>query len=310
MYYYFTGNYFYAIKINGLYFGVIGKEPKPISIENPSPFIELCPIDGGNNLNFIMEEKFFSSPPKPIKITDMKGGYLIDFCLQKSSLPFKVLLQKRFDNFEITLFNDDTEKVSIQTETDYFVENIDFVAPEIDSFSINNTEFVSIKDEKNGKKYLSLYKITGKTEKIFNGEISDCFFDNEIKISYTISDIAKHKIEITFNVKDNVVYESEKKVSGETDLDKLNEKIIPFAFFEDLCVGSDIIKYLSQDMQNNALYIKDYIKDFIGVMPPPLFRNINEVGLIRKKAENVFAVDYYIAEVENKKIINIKKSDD
>ena len=98
-------------------------------------------------------------------------------------------------------------------------------------------------------------------------------------------------------------------MSGETDLDKLNEKIIPFAFFEDLCVGSDIIKYLSQDMQNNALYVKDYIKDFIGVMPPPLFRDINEVGLIRKKAENVFVVDYYIAEVENKKIINIKKSE-
>ena len=310
MYYYFTGNFDYAIKINGLYFGVIGRDPKPILIENPSPLVELCPINGGNNLNFILEKHFFLSPPKPIKITDMKGGYLIDFCLKKSDLPFKVIYQKRFNNFEITLFYDDTSKVSIQTETDNFVEDLIFNCPETDTFSVLNTDFVFIKDTIGKRKYLSLYKLTGKTEKIFCGEITDFSFDTTINISYSLSDIAKHKIEIVYTVRDNVVYESGRKVSGETDLDKLSEKIIPFAFFEDLCVGGDIIKYLSDEMQQNALYLKDYVKDFIGVMPPPLFRNVNEVGLIRKKSENVFAVDYYIAETQNRKIINVKKSDD
>ena len=239
----------------------------------------------------------------------MKGGYLIDFSCPKNNLPFKVVYQKRFYNFEITLFYDGAKKLSIQTESDYFVENAEYFSPEINSFSVGGIDFVYLDDRKEKKRYLSLYKTTEKTEKIFCGEITDFSYKDKISLSYSLPDVLKHKIEITFSVNGNTVFESERKVSRVKNPKDLNEKIIPFAFFEELCVGSDVYEYLSEEMHDNAPYLKEYLKDFIGVMPPPFFRDINEVGLIRKKSDNAFFVDYYIAEVKDKKIINLKKSE-
>ena len=47
--------------------------------------------------------------------------------------------------------------------------------------------------------------------------------------------------------------------------------------------------------------------DFIGVMPPPVFREENEVGFVYRTGERTYSAEYFVFEVSDKKITNLKK---
>ena len=61
-------------------------------------------------------------------------------------------------------------------------------------------------------------------------------------------------------------------------------------------------------MKEHADKLKGFLGDFIGVMPPPKFRNPDEIGLIYKISDDRFKVTYITAELNGEKITNIKKS--
>ena len=85
----------------------------------------------------------------------------------------------------------------------------------------------------------------------------------------------------------------------------LDEKILPYAFLEEYLVGGNYTQFLSDTMLQNANKLSYYLGDFVGVMPPPIFRNYDEIGLVKKIKDNVYKIDYVKVMVQNKKIDNI-----
>ena len=107
MYFYFSSGYPAAIKLNGLYFGIITDSVKACDIKTEdNPFIEICPLSSGEKgVNFLLTEHFLSSPPEGVSVTDLKGGYLIKFNASHRGGQFGITAQEKFRDAVVTVYN-------------------------------------------------------------------------------------------------------------------------------------------------------------------------------------------------------------
>ena len=315
MYYYFSSSFPAILKLNGNYFGQINDTVKFCDIDSDQTFVEVCSLSHfDNGLNFILNNQFLDSPLDKYTVTDMKGGYLINFNRDYLSSQFKVIQQKQFGNLLATVFSDGTYKISLQTSNDFFVENIPSIieSSEFNFIYVDNTPLLIV-DIKGSNPMLCVYLVQPKIIKaVAIPKHTFSCKDNEFITTERLDDIAKHTITTMWQVNDNKLVAKERKVEKNKliDLTKINPLILPYVFLEEFGVGGDCTEFLADNIKENAPKLKGYLGEFIGVMPPPKFREIDEVGLIYKCGKNKYYVDYFKFEISSKKITNIKKCDD
>ncbi len=313
MYYYFSAKFCAVLKINGVYYGEINQTTKKIELLKNGCFIEICPLGLAQfPFSFILNEKFLSCPPKCVSIVDLKGGYLIEFNLLHDNGAFTILAQEKLNYAVITVFKENGLKVSIETPNDFFAETFTFSTEKatITPFTLANKHLVSICFLEN-EKLLNCYLLDDKIQKVFCKKVSDFSFENGFKTTEDFLDIAKHKLTCSWQM------ERDKLVKGDTFLskkegfcvDNLPQCLIGYAFLEELMCGGDVSEYLDDNVKQNKDFLSQYFGEFLGVMPPPDFRRFDEIGLIYKQKENLYYVQYFCFEINNKKICNIKRSD-
>lgn len=314
MYYYFTCNYAAAIKINGIYYGTLCETVKSLRIDGDfAPLIEICSLNGrAQNVNFILDEQFLCTPPDNILLTDLKGGYLIKINQTETRADFNIINQQKFNGAIVTVFNENGLKISIETGYDFFAETLNLCVDnaEIIEFYLGNEHFIAV-HLKSEKPLLLVYNLSKPIKKVFCREVDEFATSPTFTTTEKMSDIAKHIITSTWDFSNGQFIRKELscKCAQDFDAEKLNENVLPFAFFEEVYAGGNYENYLSDDLSKNADKLKGFLGEFIGVIPPPKFRNDNEVGLIYKKTENKYSAEYYSVCIENNKITNIKKTD-
>lgn len=312
MYYYFSCDYPSVIKLNGIYYGTIYDQVKSINVEDKNAtFVEICSASGKEeNINFMLTDEFLLSPPPLVYVTDLKGGYLIKITKRYRKPEFCILAQEKFNNLMVTAFYDKELKLSIETPNDFFIEsfNLEIESAKVLPFSAYNQNFVGVQLE--GKeKYLAIYLITTKIEKVFFDCVLDYSFDNGITTTKKFIDIAKHHVVTTWSFANGKLKVKNKEITKKEgfNCNDIPFPLLPYAFLEDFLCGEDIRHYLTENMAKNANRLGEYLGDFIGVMPPPIFRKISEIGLIYKRELNLYKVEYYSFSFEGRKICNIKK---
>ncbi len=312
MYFYFSSTYPSAIKLNGLYHGLINDTVKPINISlEDKVFIEVCPLNAeGEQVNFILTEDFILSPPNQAIITDLGGGYLIKFVSTKVKEPFCLLSQERFNNLLVTVYKENGLKISIENGNDFCLEQLDITAESVcfSTFELNDGLFLGV--QLFGKApYVLVYKVNGKIEKVLFRPATLLLEDNALKTKEEFLDMAKHTVICEWDFDGEKLKEKSRTVTAKKELSTLNlpQKLLPFAFLEELLVGGNLEGFICESMQKNAHKLKDYIGDFIGVIPSPLFRKENEVGIVIPNGKG-YRVDYFTFEFDAGKIYNIKKS--
>ena len=312
MYFYFFCSFPAVIKFQGIIFGTINNSVKFCNLDYPSPLVEICPLmDKAAPIAFFINDEFLNSPPNNVTVTDLKGGYFLKFSKSYKADGFKILAQEKYRDASITAFTDNGCKISLETEKDFFAETLDF-SPLSVTFrrgeGVNSNLIFALFNCEN-KKILSVYGVN-ETALLFSKEIDE--FDVTVTGFTTterIRDIAKHTITCEYSLSGETVREVSRKVTGGENFDreKVHERLIPYAFCEEFLCGGDFGFYLSDNIKENADKLGGFFGDFIGVTPPPLFKNYNEIGLIYKKAERNYFVEYFTFETENGKIININK---
>ena len=313
MYLYFSSAYPAAIKLNGIYYGVISDTVKSINVSGEPPFIEICSlVSNEQQINFIVNSSFLSSPPENVTVTDMKGGYFIKTLKSYHTDEFKVLAQNKSTDTVVTVFTENCLKISIEKTDGFFADNEKFFADSstIQFFNLNNVNLVAVL--LTGKEnLLNVYKLSNNIEKVFSREVKDFEINGDLTTTEEFFDVAKHTVKTSWEFTGETFKKKLVEVNHapKFNLENISEKIIPFAFLEELLVGGNPEPFLSDALKEKALLLKDYLGDFIGIMPPPTFRSIDEVGLIYKNGERTYAVEYCTFEITNRKIFNLKKSE-
>ncbi len=308
MYYYFSSSRPAVVKLNGIYYGQIYDSVKFINIDSPSCFIELCPLNSIEpQVSFFPTIETLNSPPDFISVTNMKGGYLINYSPKNQKNEFSIIAQKKFHNAVITLFTENGYKLSIETPNGIYTENFSFPFEKAEILPFYNENDYYLTVLYGEKIIINVYSIKGNTEKRLT--LSATEFDLENYLATTVyKDMAKHVLceKLIFDgevKKERVSLKSQKNLS----IFDINEKLVPYAMLEELLVGGNVKPYLTGTVLENCDKLPSFFGDFIGVMPPPFFRNSQEVGLIYKNAINKYTVEYFTFEYTEKKLSGIKK---
>lgn len=314
MYFYFCAQYPSVIKLNGIYYGQISNTIKSCNFDGiDSPFIEVCPLlSNGATLNFILDQNFLSSPPENVSVTDMKGGYLIKFSNPPLDKKFNVIGQHKEPNLLCTVFNDLKSKLSIETPTDFYAEDLPFeiLSVQFSKGTGNAKNLLAVAYNLDPIR-LEVFSVNEKIVKVYSNQVESYLLDQTLSTTERFNDIAKHVRSSVWELKNGVLQQKSINISlkDSFSLQDLPPKLVPFAFLEELLVGGDLAEYLSENILKNKDMLGEYFGDFIGIMPPPIFRRIEEVGLIYHDTNTKYFIEYFSFEIENGKILNIKKSD-
>lgn len=311
MYFYFFCGFPAVIKFQGVIFGTVDNSVKFCNFDKPYPLIEICPLTGDPPVAFFPDETFLNAPPQNVTVTDLKGGYFLKFSKPYKTDGFKILAQEKYRDANITAFIEQGYKISLETKMDFFAETLNF-SPISVSFNRGegiNGNLISALFDCGDKKILNVYGVK-ETALLFSKETDEFNFS---ALGFTtverLKDIAKHTIVCEYSESGGEIKELSRKVKSDESFDreKLNERLIPYAFSEEFLCGGDYSFYLAGNIKENADKLGGFFGEFIGVTPPPLFRNYKEIGFIYKIAERKYSVEYFTFDIAENKIININK---
>lgn len=309
MFFYFTANQPAIIKIDGVYHGSI-KEKKAFTLDlSSSPLIEVCPI-GTLSLpfTFFLNNDFLSSPPPLASVTDLCGGYFVKINLPCPKSEFRIIAQKKFEFCLATVFNENGIKICIESQSNFYSESVisEYETVTIQDFCLDNKQFIAVIFERNIK-HAFIYHICDNITKVFEREVDQISFHNGFNTIENLLDIAKHKIQTEWLFKNGNFESKNLSVTHSANFapELLPKEIAPYAFLEEVIVGGDYTVYLSDNMKRNADKLKGFLGEFIGITPPPTFKDQTTVGLIYKRRENLCNVKYLHFTFVNGKIDNV-----
>ena len=147
MYFYFSADYPAVLKVNGVYQGEITKSVKKVDVDCDCAFIEFCPLVPTQKfLSFLLNEQFILSPTENFAVTDLNGGYLIKGLKNHTYSDFRVLCQQKYNDAVVTVFTENTLKITIESTTDFLAETVAFSAydAKIHRFDLDGSNFICI----------------------------------------------------------------------------------------------------------------------------------------------------------------------
>lgn len=311
MYYYFFSDVKRAIFLSGVYLGVTGNEPKKCDVLNKNTFIEAVSISNPNDsFRFVLSDEIINNPPKDLVVTDLKGGYLLHFKSRCVLDEFKIIAQEKSLDAVITVFSENGIRLSIENAGDFYATTIYENVESAKIKRLSNKRLVLIAFSlKNYGERIMIFDLEGKIKKLYDNKVTSHTLDKELRVKTSFKDIKKHVTELTLDFFNNEIIETSRVITHDENFNKTKilPSLIPYVFLEDLLVGDDYLEYLSEDIKQKKESLKEYLGAFCAVIPPPLFRNSNEIGLVFKKTENKYYVEYVTFTIENSKITNLKK---
>ena len=299
----------------GVYYGQINNTTvKYIDDGKTDIFVEVCPLkECERYFSFILSQNFLIDHADNVSITDLKGGYQLTFFPVYNFTDFIVLTQFKDNDIIATVYKENGLKLCIETPNDYYVQTLrlDAESVEIKKEFIGNCQVLIVLLNADNTTLL-IFTYHKQIKQVFCREIVSYSIDNQLKTSEEKKDVEKHVINCLWEFDGNSFKKGKVSVQSKTPFNRALacDKIIPYAFLEALVVGDCIDEYLSENLTDHADKLNSYLGEFIGVMPPPEFRPIDQVGLIKHKDKLDYYVDYFSFEIKDKKICNIKKSVD
>lgn len=311
MYFYFFCEYPAVVKLQGVIFGAVDNSVKFCNLQEPYPLVEICPLmNESRPFAFYITEKFLNAPPPNVSVVDLKGGYFLRFMKTGTETEFKVIAQEKFRDAAITLFSENGYKISLETQTDFFAETLDFspISATFTRGENGNGLIFGLFDSIN-KKILKVYSVNPPAPILAKETDEFQITPTGFKTTERLKDMAKHEIVREYAADGNTVKEISRTVKSDEkfDREKLPERLVPYAFSEEYLCGGDYAFYLADGIKENADKLGGFFGDYIGVTTPPIFRNYKEIGFIRKVAERRYAAEYFTFDLADGKITNIVK---
>jgi len=301
-----------ALKLGGIYAGILDKNEQFMDVDlSGNIFCEIVPADGKRlPVSFIIDEKLLNSPPENIEVYNLKVCYKIavkDFYSPSNKL--KVIHQTKKGKYDtvITIFQENNIRLMLENKFGFFYEDmpLDFEMINCIHKDYMGESLIIIE----GKAYDKILLIfSEKKMKLLFKNIYDTYeFDNNLVLNFKFNDIAKHKGNSVWK------FDGEFKMSeySVTDNDfnfyssNLNEKLLPYCFFEEVLCGGEPEKYLSENLKKRVNDLKSFLGVFVDVIAPPFGIDENYVGLIYRISDNMYNTKFFKTETTDKKITNI-----
>lgn len=291
MYLYFLSTLPCAVKYNGEYVGRASENYTIFPCKNG--LYELIPLSS------VYDETCFLWNDKPlddnknIKIIDLYGGFLIIPSFSKRAFAdFKELFFKTEEvgdfQAEIQVYIENGVKISLRCGKNRITESVPFLPS---ALNLEKAYFC--------KKAYILAFLSDKKTAAFGFELSEKGIktvfkrpcdgytaeNDKVILTETKNDILKHIVMTYWSFSDGVKIEKA-EIRRKKEPYSLPERLLPYAFFEELKLGKTPTDFLTPKLRPRADDLKAFAGDFISVLPPPHFKPKDFVTLLyENKAE-------------------------
>ena len=291
-----------AVKLNGNF---IGKASHNFSfIDANEGFFEFVPLDQSfSNVNFLLENK--PIPSNTVRIIDLYGGLLIiPTFLRKPFGEFKMIGRKSFsfsNGVTATCYNQGGVKLCITSGNDVFIESLPFTPEDVrfESCAYHGKEYMLVICV-GSKALLLAYEVSSGVKPALKSLCDGYGFDkNSLFTLENKNDVLKHSVSTTWDFKEEVKLKKY-SVSCKREVYSLPQKLIPYAFFEEVLLNGEIANFLTPRLKPRASELKEFLGDFEQVLPPPHFKNDDLVTLLYKDK-----VEYAKVTLQNGLIDNV-----
>lgn len=300
---YFLSSQPCALTVNDAFFGMTDgfERVATLSLQD-NLFIRFTP-ENALPISFFLNENIRFSPPQGCEVYLLAEGiaiYARDFPPNDFSL--KIVCQKRFEKHLITVYSQGNLQLSLETPLGFFVATLPPCFCVCDVTFHKETVFLKSPD------MLALFTSSGKRlflEKVLSYQTTEDGFTALLPLSEALGRVADCAYEIKGDelVRTRFSLRQRNTATGETDAGKIRDELLPFAFFESVLVGADYAEMLCDELAPKASEIRAFLGAFIAVT---VTKTPNVCGLVRKKGERLFSVEYYSVELEDGKIKDVK----
>ncbi len=299
---YFLSSLPCALTVNDAYFGVVNDFERFAEIElSDSLFLRFTP-ESAQPVCFFLTENIRFQPPRGCEVYLLPDGlaiYAKDFPPDDCTL--RPITQAREGDTLASVFMQGNIQFSLQTGADFFVDTL----PR--SFSACEIAFERGLIFLRSPTQLAIYTRAG--ARIFLENVLDYELDGDellvtLPLAGAFCRTARCRYALTESgcERTQCTLSQPRAVGGSDDPAAIRDELLPYAFFESVLIGANYEELLSDGLRPDARKLRAFLGDFIAVTPT---RETEVCGLIRKKGERLFSVDYYTVKTENGKITDI-----
>lgn len=274
-----------AVKIDGTFAGLA--DGNYFAFEADDALVEITPLDN----SFLPVTAYLCGDAQSLpqlKIIDMRGGILLipEFS-HRFVTDFKLLFRGRKEfsvgALAVTCYAENGVRLVVETAKDMYVESLPFTPDGARFEKVNSGGVEYLLCIFVGKRSLVLaYSIKDRIKLELKRICDDYSLSLPfITLTERKSDILKHLVSSRWEFADTVKGRT-LTVTRKRQIYSLDEKLIPYAFFEELLCGGDVSDFLSPALKPRAADFKEFVGDFVAVLPPPKFVKQTLVTLLYK----------------------------
>lgn len=264
MRYFLLSSKFCEVFINGEFLG------------NASKNLALLPVKNDFSLNLIPSFPFkrvfarikngVTNHPN-IRIIDLYGDFLILPTFEKETFnAFEIFFDEIFNgNLRVSVLMDGYLKIMLENTFGVSVVPLKFNYGKIITKATTVNNFLIITVSQNEDEELLIFNVSDKPVCVFKDTANTILQKNNgFFLSKKSHFINIDKIEkcITFNP-----FECKTSFLRKTAINNLPQKLIPYAFLQEVQHGFDFFEYLTNELKENSNYVKDFLGDFFTFTP-------------------------------------------
>jgi hypothetical protein len=293
-----------ALKLNGIYAGIIDKFERRTEIDvGDGIFTEIIPEDNGQPVNFIIDEKLFKNPPDFIDLYLLEGDALIYIKkYQPKEMKLTLIAQTRFCHNLVSLFSQGGLYLSCEGDGfNYYPLDEQFKEGVFKECSLGGFPLLIIEGDG------CIAALSDKGKLVFMNRAKSYSAGENLVVTVDCETCAQNQAVCTFS------YDGEQmKLVGSVTKQtaKPDESVLHFAFFEGVLTRSDVSAYLTDELKPRKKDLYSYLGEFVDVTYPTekfcaVHPDLSAAGLVYPLKKNLYEVKYFAVDMENGKIANI-----
>ena len=193
--------------------------------------VEVCPLGVGTPITFLLDKTPPCQLPKNLTFTTCKNAVMINVN-QHLQDEFKVIAQENFAHAQVTVFCDNGYKLSVQTQKDFYIEELDFKVENAQIRAVFNNNALAICYNQNPC-YLAVYTFSNGIRKVVGESANTVTFSPLCSVK-NYCDMANHQTTTTYQMQNNNIVADKVTVALDgIDISTLPPDLIPFAFAEE-----------------------------------------------------------------------------
>ncbi len=286
-----------ALTLNGVFYGVTDTFERSAEVAlSDRVYAQFAP-QGELAVGLFLTEALRTDPPEGCAVYLLKDGiavYAYDF--PSADYTLRPIAQLREGDRLATVFRQGKLQLSLQSERGFFNATL---PPALEPCTLQfHGELLLVK----GEGCLGIYDDS--CQALFFEEVEEYeLTGNELRATLPLSDSLRRRAKCRYELSKGCALTEFTLEQPPAKEGGLPEGLLAYAFFESVLFKGAYEDFLGEELIADKERIAAFLGEFIAVT---LTKDPNECGLIRKKGERLYAVDYFTVEIREGKIVDVR----